>query len=81
MLIVYLPKEKIVFEGDMLGLPAGSTLIPAANETTVHFANRLKELGLAVDKIASVHGRTATMGDLQAAVEKFRPAKEAGNEE
>ena len=70
MLIVYLPKEKIVFEGDLLGLPAGSALIPAANETTVHFAERLKALGLAVDKIVSVHGRTATMEDLRAAVEK-----------
>jgi glyoxylase-like metal-dependent hydrolase (beta-lactamase superfamily II) len=70
MLVVYLPKEKILFEGDMLGLPAGSTLIPAANETTLHFAERLKALGLAVDKIASVHGRTATMEDLRAAVEK-----------
>ncbi|HEX8920245.1 MAG TPA: MBL fold metallo-hydrolase, partial [Pyrinomonadaceae bacterium] len=70
MLVVYLPKEKILFEGDMLGLPAGSALIPAANETTVHFAERIKALGLAVDKIASVHGRTATMEDLRAAVEK-----------
>jgi hypothetical protein len=70
MLIVYLPREKIVFEGDMLGLPSGSTLIPAANETTVHFAERLKALGLAVERIASVHGRTATMEELRAAVEK-----------
>lgn len=70
MLVVYLPKEKILFEGDMLGLPAGSALIPAANETTLHFAERLKAMGLAIDKIASVHGRTATMEDLRAAVEK-----------
>jgi glyoxylase-like metal-dependent hydrolase (beta-lactamase superfamily II) len=70
MLVVYLPKEKILFEGDMLGLPSGSTLIPAANETTVHFAERIKALGLDVEKIASVHGRTATMAELRAAVEK-----------
>lgn len=74
MLIVYLPKEKILFEGDMLGLPAGSTLIPAANETTIHFANRLRELGLNVEKLASVHGRTATMDELRTAVEKSRTA-------
>jgi glyoxylase-like metal-dependent hydrolase (beta-lactamase superfamily II) len=75
MLIVYLPKEKIVFEGDLLGLPAGTTAIPPANETTVHFAERLSALGLAVEKIASVHGRTATMADLRAAVAKFSAAK------
>jgi hypothetical protein len=72
MLVAYLPKEKILFEGDMLGLPAGSTLIKAANETTVHFAGRVKALGFIVDKIASVHGRTATMDELRAAVEKSR---------
>ncbi|HKR01874.1 MAG TPA: MBL fold metallo-hydrolase [Pyrinomonadaceae bacterium] len=77
MLVVYLPKEKILFEGDMLGLPAGSTLIPAANETTRHFAERIKALGLAPEKIASVHGRTATMNDLQAAIEKSRGEKAA----
>jgi glyoxylase-like metal-dependent hydrolase (beta-lactamase superfamily II) len=77
MLIVYLPKEKIVFEGDLLGLPAGSTLIPAANETTIHFANRLQALGLAVEKIASVHGRTATMAELRTAIDKSRSSEAA----
>jgi glyoxylase-like metal-dependent hydrolase (beta-lactamase superfamily II) len=77
MLVVYLPKEKILFEGDMLGLPSGSTLIPAANETTMHFAERIKALGLAVEKIASVHGRTATMEDLRAAVEKSNKSSAA----
>lgn len=73
MLIVYLPKEKIVFQGDLLNLPAfGTTLVTPGNETTAHFASRLKELGLAVDRIVSVHGRTGTMADLQAAVEKFQ---------
>jgi glyoxylase-like metal-dependent hydrolase (beta-lactamase superfamily II) len=75
MLVVYLPKEKILFEGDMLGLPAGSTLVPAANETTIHFAERIKALGFVVDKIASVHGRTATMDELKAAIDKSRGEK------
>lgn len=75
MVIVYLPKEKIVFEGDLLGLPSGSTLVPAANETTIHFANRLRELGFVVEKIASVHGRTATMDELRASVDKSRGEK------
>jgi len=76
MLIVYLPKEKILFQGDLLNLPqAGTTLITPGNETTVHFAERLQALGLSVEKIAAVHGRTGTMDDLRVAVEKFRAAK------
>jgi glyoxylase-like metal-dependent hydrolase (beta-lactamase superfamily II) len=76
MLIVYLPKEKLVFQGDLLNLPqAGTTMITPGNETTVHFADRLKALGLAVERIAAVHGRTGTMDDLRAAIEKFRALK------
>lgn len=76
MLIVYLPKEKLVFQGDLLNLPqAGTTMITPGNETTVHFADRLKALGLAVDKIAAVHGRTGTMDDLRVAIEKFKALK------
>ncbi len=76
MLIVYLPKEKIVFQGDLLNLPqAGTTMITPGNETTAHFADRLKALGLNVEKIVAVHGRIGTMDDLRAAIEKFRALK------
>lgn len=77
MLVVYLPKEKILFEGDLLGLPDDTTLVTAANETTAHFAERIQALGLAPEKIASVHGRTATLAELRAAVEKSRGDKAA----
>lgn len=76
MLIVYLPKEKILFQGDLLNLPqAGTTMITPGNETTVHFAERLKALGLNVEKIAAVHGRTGTLDDLRVAIEKFKALK------
>jgi glyoxylase-like metal-dependent hydrolase (beta-lactamase superfamily II) len=77
MLVVYLPKEKILFEGDMLGLPPDSTLVTAANETTEHFAERIQALGLTPEKIASVHGRTATMAELRASLDKSRGDKAA----
>ncbi|HKQ51731.1 MAG TPA: MBL fold metallo-hydrolase [Pyrinomonadaceae bacterium] len=77
MLVVYLPQEKILFEGDMLGLPPDTPFVTAANETTAHFAERIAALGLAPEKIASVHGRTATMAELRAAVEKSRGDKAA----
>jgi glyoxylase-like metal-dependent hydrolase (beta-lactamase superfamily II) len=76
MLIAYLPKEKIVFQGDLLNLPqAGTTIVTPGNETTVHFAERLQALGLNVEKIAAVHGRTGTMDELRAAIEKFKALK------
>lgn len=71
MLIVYLPKEKILFQGDLLNLPPfGTTLVTAGNETTAHFAERLQALGLSVERIVAVHGRTGTMDELRMAVEK-----------
>ena len=76
MLILYLPKEKILFQGDLLNLPQpGTTIITPGNETTVHFAERLQALGLNVEKIAAVHGRIGTMDDLRAAIEKFKALK------
>jgi glyoxylase-like metal-dependent hydrolase (beta-lactamase superfamily II) len=68
MLVVYLPQEKIIFQGDLLILPNGSAVNPA-NETTVHFADWLSKSGLDVDKIIGVHGRTGTPADLRRAVE------------
>ncbi len=68
MLVVYLPQEKILFQGDLLILPDGSAVNPA-NETTLHFAEWLNKSGLAVDKIIGVHGRTGTTADLRRAVE------------
>jgi flavorubredoxin len=68
MLVVYLPQEKIIFQGDLLILPDGSTVNPA-NETTVHFAEWLSKSGLAVDKIVGVHGRMGTTADLRRALE------------
>jgi glyoxylase-like metal-dependent hydrolase (beta-lactamase superfamily II) len=76
MLIVYLPKEKIVFQGDLLNLPQfGTTAVTPGNETTAHFAERLQALGLNVEKIVAVHGRTGTMAELHTAVEKFKALK------
>jgi glyoxylase-like metal-dependent hydrolase (beta-lactamase superfamily II) len=71
MLIVYLPKEKILFQGDLLNLPSATKVVTPGNETTAHFADRVREMGLDVERIAAVHGRTATMAEFRAAVEKM----------
>jgi glyoxylase-like metal-dependent hydrolase (beta-lactamase superfamily II) len=67
MLVVYLPKEKILFQGDLLILPNSG--INPANETTLNFAEWLNKSGIAVDKIVGVHGRTGTTDDLRRSIE------------
>lgn len=67
MLVVYLPQEKILFQGDLLILPDSGT--NPANETTRHFGKWLNRMGLVPDKIVGVHGRTGTMEDLRRSIE------------
>lgn len=71
MLIAYLPKEKLVFQGDLVNLPASGKYGPTTvNASTVHFFNELRRLGLDVDRIAAVHGPTTNMDDLGKAIKK-----------
>ena len=64
MVIAYLPREKIIFQGDLFILPNNGPLGPP-QATTTAFARKLAELNLEVERIAGVHGRTAT-------IEQFR---------
>src|SRR6185503_14070035 len=59
MIVAYLPKEKILFQADLLN-PAPNGSIPIAQDSTVSFSDKLQQLGLQVDKIYGVHGRPAT---------------------
>ena len=66
MIIAYLPKEKVLFEADMLDIPdAGS---PVAGEDTVDLANQIEKLGLQVETIIPVHGKIGSLNDLKAAI-------------
>jgi glyoxylase-like metal-dependent hydrolase (beta-lactamase superfamily II) len=69
MLVAYLPREKLVFQADLFGIGWGAP-IPASNPTSTHFAQRIRELGLDVERIASVHGRVATRAELEASLGK-----------
>jgi len=67
MLVVYLPAERILIEGDLYNPPApGATTFPRAP-----FAKELVEsidrLRLAVDRIVPIHGPIVTLADLRAA--------------
>jgi glyoxylase-like metal-dependent hydrolase (beta-lactamase superfamily II) len=71
MIVVYLPKEKILFQADMLN-PAANGAIPIAQDVTISFNEKLQQLGLDVEKIYGVHGRAATPQELRTSIEKRR---------
>jgi glyoxylase-like metal-dependent hydrolase (beta-lactamase superfamily II) len=73
MLVAYLPGEKIVFVADLFGIPAEGP-IPPAGRTSREFAEKLKTLGLKVERIIPAHGRPGTPADLAAALAQPVPA-------
>jgi glyoxylase-like metal-dependent hydrolase (beta-lactamase superfamily II) len=76
MLVAYLPKEKLIFQGDLVNLPNSGKYLPSTvNETTLHFFDWLAKSGLEVTRVASVHGPSTTLEDLRAAVEKKRAGR------
>lgn len=72
LLMVYLPKEKMLIEADVYSPPA-ATLAAGATPPATPFAANLVEnidrLGLAVDTILPIHGRVVPASDLRAAVQ------------
>lgn len=66
MVIAYLPNERVVFQGDMFIIPRNDASSGPPAPTTVSFAKKLAELRLNVDRIAGVHGRSATIEELRA---------------
>lgn len=71
ILVAYLPKEKILFQADLLNAAPNGT-IPIAQDSTISFSERLQQLGLQVEKIYGVHGRAATPDELRTSIEKRR---------
>ncbi len=65
--IAYLPKQKAVFESDLLTIPLAGPF-PPASPALIDFAEQLKKRGLVVETIAPGHGRLGNMADLEAAL-------------
>jgi glyoxylase-like metal-dependent hydrolase (beta-lactamase superfamily II) len=74
MVVAYLPKERIVFQGDLFFMPPNDAPAGPPQASTVSFAKKLQELKLGVDRIASVHGRTATIDELNRAMQSTTPS-------
>jgi glyoxylase-like metal-dependent hydrolase (beta-lactamase superfamily II) len=68
LLMVYLPKEKLLSEADVYTPPAANT--PPAmppSPFTLNFVDNLKRLGLNVDRLLPLHGRLVPIADLHTA--------------
>jgi glyoxylase-like metal-dependent hydrolase (beta-lactamase superfamily II) len=74
MIIAWLPKEKILFEADMLDITYPDH-IGQGGEDTAELLGKIQELGLAVERIVPVHGQLGTMDDLRRAVERNKANK------
>jgi len=68
MIVVYLPKEKILFEADLLDLDIPENGIAPAGEDTKDLLERIERWGLQVEQLIPAHGRLGTMDDLRRAV-------------
>jgi len=57
MLMVYLPKEKILIEADMFDTPVeGGSLADSAQELNEALLNNVRQIGLEVETVAPIHG-------------------------
>ena len=69
LLMVYLPKEKLLSEADVFTPPpAGTTPPMPPSPFTVNLVDNLKQLNLTVDRILPLHGRVVPVADLHTMV-------------
>jgi glyoxylase-like metal-dependent hydrolase (beta-lactamase superfamily II) len=69
LLMVYLPREKLLVEADVFTPPPAGTPPPMPpSPFTVHFAATLKRLTLDVARLLPLHGRSVPIADLHGAV-------------
>jgi glyoxylase-like metal-dependent hydrolase (beta-lactamase superfamily II) len=69
LLMVYLPKEKLMSQADAY-TPAAANAPPAAavNPNSVNLADNVTRLGLTVDQLLPLHGRIVPLADLHKAI-------------
>jgi len=66
IIVAYLPKQKLLFEADMLDISEAGRVV--AGDDTVDLAKQIERRGLQVETIIPVHGRIGTLADLTGAV-------------
>jgi glyoxylase-like metal-dependent hydrolase (beta-lactamase superfamily II) len=72
MLMIHLPKEKILIEADSFSPPAAPlTSPPNALANLQHFYDTVQRLQLDVDQVIPVHGRVSTLNEAREILERF----------
>jgi glyoxylase-like metal-dependent hydrolase (beta-lactamase superfamily II) len=72
MLMVYLPKEKILVEADSFSPPgAPLTAPPNALVNLKHFVDSVDRLQLDVEQVVPIHGRITTLNEAREILERF----------
>jgi glyoxylase-like metal-dependent hydrolase (beta-lactamase superfamily II) len=71
MLMVYLPREKLLIEADSWSPPANRGDMPGAVPNLAHFYNAVMNLQLDVDQILPIHGRMTPMAEVREAIETY----------
>ena len=72
MLMVYLPKERILIEADSFTPAANPADPPSAIANLAHFYDAVERLRLDVEQVIPIHGRLTTLDEARTAVETFR---------
>jgi glyoxylase-like metal-dependent hydrolase (beta-lactamase superfamily II) len=69
LLMVYLPRERLLSQADVFSPPPAGTAPPMPpSPYTVNLVDNLKRLNLVVDRILPIHGRLVPIADLHTAV-------------
>ena len=75
MLMVYLPKERILIEADSYNPPANANIAPAGFPNLVHFYEAVERLRLDVDQVVPIHDQPATFDTVRRAVETYKDSQ------
>ena len=74
LLMVYLPREKLLIEADAFTPAAPNTPPPAvANANNVNLVDNIERLKLAVDRILPLHGRVVPLTELYTVTQRTPP--------
>ena len=69
IVMVYLPKEKLVVEADVYNPPAPNAPPPASvNSNWVNLSDNIKRLSMTVDQILPLHGRIMPLAELHKSI-------------
>ncbi|OFW00756.1 MAG: hypothetical protein A3I61_19565 [Acidobacteria bacterium RIFCSPLOWO2_02_FULL_68_18] len=74
MLMVHLPKERILVEADSFSPPpAPLTSPPNALPNLIHWYEAVQRLKIDIEQVVPIHGRVTTMDEARQLIERFSP--------